>query len=255
MISNIFQKAALFGASTVAGVALSGTIMANSAQAGTMSYRSEFSVTSNSLNSEVITGDFSFTKTKLDSGEFSYKVMDFNANVIGRNFTLSQMRANPNPFLALNQALVEEKYQSILPSVLAGENSNYEGDGDFPPEDFSKTFGFDFGNVDFQPEDFSLKFGFDFVNGDFQPDNFDLVFNGGDLLKAGPLVSNIFPSISSEEATVLLVSVLGEGGTINFATTTVPEPTTIFGIGVLGVGLIATGRRSRSKKIKQKIAT
>ena len=63
MFSKIFQKTALFGASTVAGIALTGTIMANSAQAATI-YTSEFSITSNSLKTQVATGNFSFTKTE-----------------------------------------------------------------------------------------------------------------------------------------------------------------------------------------------
>ena len=72
MFSNIFQKAALLGASTVASVAFTCTMMAYSAQAATMSYISEFSVTSNSLNSNVLTANLSFTKTELAEGLFGY---------------------------------------------------------------------------------------------------------------------------------------------------------------------------------------
>ena len=128
MFSNIFQKTALLGASTVATVAISGTMIASSAQAATMSYTSEFSITSNSLNSELVTGDFSFTKTELDSGFFSYKLTGFNSTVGAFGFSeslgLSDIKENPNPFIAVNQAFVPDKYQAILPSVLADEDSN-----------------------------------------------------------------------------------------------------------------------------------
>ncbi|NJL80719.1 MAG: PEP-CTERM sorting domain-containing protein [Richelia sp. SM1_7_0] len=39
-----------------------------------------------------------------------------------------------------------------------------------------------------------------------------------------------------------------------FVQTSVPEPTTIFGIGFVGVGLTATRRKSLGKQIKQKTA-
>ena len=231
MFSNIIQKAALFGASTVAGIALTGTMMANSAQAATMSYRSEFSVTSNRLNSEVVTGDFSFTKTELDSGFFSYKLTDFNTSVgafgFNKSLTLDDVKENPVPFLALNQTLVEEgyleqKYQSILPSVLLNEDSNYVGDGDFPPNDFM---------YEFSGEKFATIM--------------------GDLT---PLVSALLPSVDTEQVTSLANVVFGAGGEINFTTTAVPEPTTIFALGVIGVGLTATRRKHATKKNKQKTA-
>ena len=231
MFSNIIQKAALFGARTVAGIALTGTMMANSAQAATMSYRSEFSVTSNRLNSEVVTGDFSFTKTELDSGFFSYKLTDFNTSVgafgFNKSLTLDDVKENPVPFLALNQTLVEEgyleqKYQSILPSVLLNEDSNYVGDGDFPPNDFM---------YEFSGEKFATIM--------------------GDLT---PLVSALLPSVDTEQVTSLANVVFGAGGEINFTTTAVPEPTTIFALGVIGVGLTATRRKHATKKNKQKTA-
>ncbi|MEL7246584.1 MAG: PEP-CTERM sorting domain-containing protein, partial [Cyanobacteria bacterium J06573_2] len=43
-----------------------------------------------------------------------------------------------------------------------------------------------------------------------------------------------------------------QGGEVSFTTTAVPEPTTIFGLGVVGVGLTATRRKRTAKKIKQK---
>lgn len=233
MFSNIFQKAALFGASTVAGVALTGTIMANSAQAATMSYTSEFSISSNSLNSELVTGDFSFTKTELNSGLFSYKLTDFNASAIGQTLTLSDVKADPNPFLAVNQAFVPDKYQAILPSVLADEDSNYVGNGDFPPPDFTRAFsGEEFAGI---------------------ADEYNLT----------SLISILVPSVDIQQATMLANFAFSEGGKISFKTTSVsqsnalasvPEPTTIFGIGVVGVGLVATRRKRATKKIKQKAA-
>ncbi len=235
MFSNIFQKAALFGASTVAGVALTGTMMANSAQAATISYTSEFSVTSNRLNSEVATGSFSFTKTELDSGFFSYKLTDFNSSFgafgVSKSLTLNDVRANPNPFLALNEAFMPDKYQSILPSVLAGEKSNYIGDGDFGEENLNFTFGFDLGDDN------------------FQADNFDFVFSSEDLNNAATLVSGI-----TGVNTDLARSFLSEGGEVSLTNTSVPEPTTVFGIGMVGVGLVATRRKRATKKIKQKAA-
>ena len=45
-----------------------------------------------------------------------------------------------------------------------------------------------------------------------------------------------------------------EGGEISLTTTSVPEPTTIFGLGVVGVGLVATRRKRANKQIKQKTA-
>jgi hypothetical protein len=232
MFSNIFQKAALFGASTVAGVALTGTMMANSAQAATMS---KFSISLNSLNSEVATGDFSFTKTELDTGFFSYELTEFNASVGAFGFyeslTLSDVKANPNPFLALNEAFMPDKYQSILPSVLAGEKSNYIGDGDFGEENLNFTFGFDLGDDN------------------FQADNFDFVFSSEDLNNAATLVSGI-----TGVNTDLARSFLSEGGEVSLTNTSVPEPTTVFGIGMVGVGLVATRRKRATKKIKQKAA-
>lgn len=233
MFSNIFQKAALFGASTVAGVALTGTMMASSAQAATMSYTSNFSVTSNSLNSEIATGDFSFDKTELNSGLFSYKLTDFNASAIGQTLTLSDVKADPNPFLAVNQAFVPDKYQAILPSVLADEDSNYVGNGDFPPPDFTRAFsGEEFAGI---------------------ADEYNLT----------SLISILVPSVDIQQATMLANFAFSEGGKISFKTTSVsqsnalasvPEPTTIFGIGVVGVGLVATRRKRATKKIKQKAA-
>jgi len=240
MFSNIFQKTALLGASTVASVALTGTIMANSAQAGTMSYTSQFSVTSNSLNSEVVTGDFSFTKTELtgeDSGLFSYTLTDFNANLMGvKSLTLKDVKGNPNPFLAFNTAFIPDKYQGILPRVLANENSHYKGDGDFPPEDFT--------------------FGFDLKDGNFQAENFDFVLSEKDLDNAATLVSTLAPSMFSNRVKDMAIDAFAEGGTVSFATTStsVPEPTTIFGLGIVGIGLTATRRKRKNKKIKQEIA-
>jgi hypothetical protein len=239
MFSNIFQKAALLGASTVASVALTGTIMANSAQAATMSYTSEFSITSNNLesmfgNGEVVTGDISFTKTELDSGSFSYKLIDFNAysgaslSMFGFNesLSLSDVKANPNPFLAVNQAFVPDKYQDILPSVLADEDSNYVGDGDFPPPDFTREFS---------GEEFAA-----FAN------------------QLTPLVSAFLESsnidVDAQEAELLLGLAFGEGGKVNFTTTAVPEPAAIFGLGIVGVGLATTRRKRAIKKIRQKAA-
>ncbi|MGB3640810.1 MAG: PEP-CTERM sorting domain-containing protein [Rivularia sp. (in: cyanobacteria)] len=234
MISNIFQKAALFGASTVASVALTGTMMASSAQAATISYTSNFSITSNSLNSEVVTGDFSYTKTELDTGFFSYELTDFNASVnasvgpfnFSESFTLSDIGSDPNPFLAVNQAFVPDKYQAILPSVLADQDSNYVGDGDFPPDDFTRQFS---------GEEFSA-----FAN------------------QLTPLVSAFLQSsdidVDPAQAESLLNSVFSKGGEVSFTTTSVPEPTAIFGIGVIGVGLVATRRKRTTKKIKQKAA-
>lgn len=244
MFSKIFQKAALFGASTVAGVALAGTVMATSAQAATMSYRSDFSVTSNSLNSDVVTGDFSFTKTDLNNGFFSYKLTDFNVSVgafgFNESLTLDDVKDNPVPFLALNQTLFEEgyleqKYQTILPSVLDGEDSNYVGDGDFPPEDFTSTFGLDLGDDN------------------FQADNFDFVFSQEDFGNIAASLSGIM-GVDTRLATTLAGLAFAEGGTVNFTTKEVPEPTAIFGIGMVGVGLTATRRRRASKKIKEKAA-
>ena len=262
MFSNIFQKAALFGASTVASVALTGTMMASSAQAATMSYTSNFSITSNNLesfitsnnlesmfgNGEVVTGDFSFTKTELDSGLFSYKLMDFNVysgaslSLLGFNESLSlgDVKANPNPFLAVNQAFVPDKYQAILPSVLADEDSNYVGDGDFPPPDFIR---------------------------EFSGEEFEAIMN-----KFTPLVSAFLESsdidIDTEEVIGLANAVFSGGGEVSLTTTStlvsqsssnlvsasVPEPTTIFGIGMVGVGLVTTRRKRAMKKIKQKAA-
>ncbi len=232
MFSKIFQKAALFGASTVAGVALTGTIMANSAQAATMSYTSEFSISSNSLKSEVATGSFSFTKTELDSGFFSYKLTDFNASAIGKTLSLSDVKADPNPFLAVNQSFVPQKYQAILPSVLADEDSNYVGNGDFPPPDFNRQF---------RREEFAAI-----------ADEYNLT----------SLISILVPSVDTATAEVLLNGVFSKGGEVSLTTTSsqsnalasVPEPTTIFGIGVMGVGLVATRRKRATKKIKQKAA-
>ncbi|WP_414619257.1 PEP-CTERM sorting domain-containing protein [Calothrix sp. CCY 0018] len=233
MFSNIFQKAALFGASTVAGVALTGTMMANSAQAATMSYTSEFSITSNSLKTEVATGKFSFTKTEktgADSGLFSYKLTDFNSSFgalgFSKSLSLNDVKANPNPFLAVNQAFVPDKYQNILPSVLAGDNSNYVGDGDFPPDDFIKEF---------TAQEFS---------------------GIADEYNLSSLISAFLPSVNAQQAEGLFNIAFNQGGKVSLTTTSksVPEPTTIFGIGVVGIGLVATRRKRASKKIKQKAA-
>ncbi|MDY6902205.1 MAG: PEP-CTERM sorting domain-containing protein [Cyanobacteriota bacterium] len=251
MLSNIFQKTALLGASTVASFALTGTMMANSAQAATMNYISEFSLNSNNLermfgDSEVATGDFSFTKTELDSGLFSYKLLDFNVysgtslNLFGFNesLDLSDVRANPNPFLAVNQAFVPDKYQAILPSVLANEDSNYIGDGDFPPPDFTRAFtGEEF--ADFANQLTPLVSAFlesSNINVDVQQVRTlaDLAFSGGG------------------EISLTTTSTVTQS-TSNLALASVPEPTTIFGLGIVGVGLTAT-RKRRSKKIKQKTA-
>ncbi len=255
MFSNIFQKAALFGASTVAGVALTGTMMASSAQAATMSYTSNFSVTSNSLNSEIATGDFSFDKTELtgnDAGLFSYKLEEFNVSVgafgFNESLTLDGVKASPSPFLALNQAFVPAKYQGILPSVLDGEDSNYVGDGDFGEENLTFTFGFDLGDDN------------------FTADGLDFVFSEEDFGNIAASLSGIM-DINIPLATTLASLVFGEGGTVNFTTTStpvpqsssnlasVPEPTSILGISIIGVGLTATRRKRASKKIKQKSAS
>ena len=230
MFSNIFQKTALLGASTVATVAISGTMIASSAQAATMSYTSEFSITSNSLNSELVTGDFSFTKTELDSGFFSYKLTGFNSTVGAFGFSeslgLSDIKENPNPFIAVNQAFVPDKYQAILPSVLADEDSNYVGDGDFPPPDFTRAFS---------GEEFSAF-----------------------AIQLTPLVSAFLQSsdidVDAAQVAMLADLAFSEGGEISLTTTSVPEPTTIFGLGVVGVGLVATRRKRANKQIKQKTA-
>lgn len=230
-----YQKAVLFSVGTVASLATTG-IITNPVQAATMSYRSEFSVTSNNLNGEVATGNFSFTKSEIASGKFSYKLTSFDASFgafgISKSLTLSDIKANPTPFTALNQAFVPDKYQNILPSVLAEENSNYVGDGDFPPDDFT----YQFTGEDFQ----------DIQN------------------KLTPFVSAFIPSIDTQQSTTLLNLAFSQGGKINFTTrqvsesgfvqTSVPEPTTIFGIGVVGVGLASTRRKTLGKQIKQKTA-
>jgi len=250
MFSNIFQKAALFGTSTVASVAFTGTMMANSAQAATMSYTSEFSITLNSLNAEVATGDLDFTKTELNSGLFSYKLTDFNASSskflenfgIKQSLSLSDITDNPTAFTQLNDEYVPNKYQSILPSILAGDDSNYVGDGDFPPENF--TFGFNLGDDN------------------SQTDNFDVVFSQENLDN----VAELFSGLTGFDAQSVK-GLLSQGGEVSFINTStlvsesnaglksVPEPTTIFGLGIVGVGLTATRRKRAKKKIKQKTAT
>ncbi|MEO1377273.1 MAG: PEP-CTERM sorting domain-containing protein [Cyanobacteria bacterium J06635_10] len=240
MFSNIFKKASVFGASTVAGVALSGAIAANSAQAATMTYRSEFSVTSNSINNDFITGDFDFTKTELDSGGFSYEVTGFNANILNEKFTLSDMRKNPEPFRAINQIFVPQSYQTILESAINGKNSDIVN-GDIGE-----------GNLDF-------TFGFDFGDGNFQAEQFDFDFTLEDLDNAAELASNLIKSIPSNVTKFSVYLSLSQGGQINVTTKNVttkavPEPTTLFGIGVVTVGLAATRRKRASKKIKQKVA-
>ncbi|MEB3216354.1 MAG: PEP-CTERM sorting domain-containing protein [Nostocales cyanobacterium 94392] len=222
-----YQKAVLFSVATVAGFAATGTIMINPVQAATMSYKSEFNLTSNSLDSEVATGNFSFTKTELASGKFSYKLISFDASFgafgINKSLSLNDIKANPTPFTALNQAFVPDKYQNILPSVLTGADSNYVGDGDFPPDDFTYQFtGEEFKDIQNQ---------------------------------LTPFVSAFMPSIDTQQSTALLNLAFGKGGKVSFTTTqvseptfvqtSVPEPTTIFGIGVVGVGLIATRRKNR----------
>lgn len=247
MFSKIYQKAALIGFGTVASFAFIGSIINNSAQAATISYTSEFSVTSNSLNSEVVTGSLSFSKTELDSGLFSYKLINFDTTLsaLGRtkSLDLNDVKANPNPFLAVNQAFVPQKYQAILPSVLADENSNYVGDGDFPPPDFTKKF---------TGEEFTT-----YAN------------------QLTPLISSFLESSNiqlSQEQTQQTQQIAGlinlafsQGGEVTLKTTSVtlpnsdlvsasvPEPTTIIGLGVIGIGLTAT-RKRKSKKIKQKVA-
>ena len=61
MFSNFFQKATLIGVATLTSFAMTGTLSANSAQAAT-SNRSELTLTSNTLNSQNVTGNSSFTK-------------------------------------------------------------------------------------------------------------------------------------------------------------------------------------------------
>ncbi|MGD1913225.1 MAG: PEP-CTERM sorting domain-containing protein [Rivularia sp. (in: cyanobacteria)] len=240
MFSNIFKKVAVFGASTVAGVALSGAIATNSAQAASMTYRSEFSVTSNTFNNDFITGDFDFTKTELDSGGFSYEVTGFNANVLNEEFTLSDIRKKPNQFGAINQIFVPESYQAILQSAINGKNS-------------------DIVNSDLGEGNSTFTFGFDFGDGNFQADQFDFDFTSEDLDNAAELASNLITSIPSNVTRFSVYLSLLEGGQINVTTKNVttkavPEPTTLFGIGVVTVGLAATRRKRASKKIKQKAA-
>lgn len=230
MLSSILKKTVLLGATTVASVAVSGTMMASSVQAATMSYTSTFSVTSNNLNSELVTGDFSFSKTELDSGLFSYKLTGFNSTVGAFGFSesleLSDIQSNPNPFLAVNQAFVPDKYQAILPSILADKDSNYIGDGDFPPPDFTRAF---------TGEEF-----FTYAN------------------QLTPLVSSFLESsdigLDTTQVTGLLNLAFAGGGEVNFTTKSVPEPTTIFGLSIVGVGLVATRRKRANKQIKQKTA-
>ncbi|NJO65124.1 MAG: PEP-CTERM sorting domain-containing protein [Richelia sp. RM2_1_2] len=230
-----YQKAVLFSVGSIASLATTG-IITNPVQAATMSYNSEFSVSSNRLNGEVATGNFSFTKTELASGKFSYKLTSFDASLgafgISKNLTLSDIKANPTPFTALNQAFVPDKYQNILPSVLTGKDSNYVGDGDFPPDDFT----------------------YQFTGEEFQDIQNQLT----------PFVSAFIPSIDTQQSTTLLNLAFSQGGKVSFTTTqvsesgfvqtSVPEPTTIFGIGFVGVGLTATRRKSLGKQIKQKTA-
>lgn len=251
MFSNIFQKAALLGASTVASLTLTGMIA--SAQAATMSYTSNFSVISNSLNGEVAAGEFSFDKTELDSGLFSYQLTDFNSYFgafgISESLSLSDVKANPNPFLAFNQAFVPEKYQAILPSALANEESNYVGDGDFPPPDFTRGFS---------GEEFSG------IKNGLTPLVSNLIESSDSNTKG--FLNLFFGSNINNQATGLLDTVFGQGVEVSFTTTStpvsqsssnlasVPEPTTVFGIGIVGVGLVATRRKRTAKKIKQKAA-
>ncbi|MGB6301855.1 MAG: PEP-CTERM sorting domain-containing protein [Rivularia sp. (in: cyanobacteria)] len=255
MFSNIFQKAALLGASTVASVALTG-MMASSAQAATMSsYTSNFSVSLNSLSSELATGDFSFTKTEQDTGFFSYELTDFNASVnasvntvfgifnFSESLTFNDVTTNPNLFQAINQAFVPDKYQGILPNVLADKDFDYIGDGDFGEENLNFTFGFDLGDDN------------------FQADNFDFVFNSEDLNNAATLVSDITgvnPGLAkpflSGGGEISLTTTLVSQSNSNLVSASVPEPTTVFGIGIVGVGLFATRRKRAIKKIKQKAA-
>ncbi|MBV6623948.1 MAG: PEP-CTERM sorting domain-containing protein [Rivularia sp. (in: Bacteria)] len=244
MFSNLYKKAALFGASAVASVAFTG--MASSAEAATMTYRSEFGLTANSLqvgtrpkleNFLVLNGDFSFTKTELNSGKFSYKLTDFNLSLAATGtLTLNDIQTNSDPFLAINQALIPQKYQDVLPSVLAGEDSNYVGDGDFPPDDFT----------------------YEFTGQEFRAFSNQLT----------PLLTAFLESTSSdididssraEELTGALNVIFAKGGKFSLQTTStttasVPEPASILGLGIVGVGLVTTRRKRAVKKIKQKTA-
>jgi hypothetical protein len=231
MFSNIFQKAALLGASTVASVALTG-MMASSAQAATMSsYTSNFSLTSNNLDAEVVAGEFSYTKTELDSGLFSYKLEDFNAQVMNRSFTISDI-PKISPFLtSLNDAFTPDNYQSILPSVLENDVTNV----DLPALNLTRIFS-----------------GNEFTE-------FASEYNLTSLLSA------FVPPDQTQRAEALLGIAFSGGGEISLTTTStsvpqsgsnlasVPEPTSILGIGIIGVGLTATRRKRATKKIKQKV--
>ncbi len=224
MLSNVFQKAALFGASTVASVALTGTMMASSAQAATMSYTSEFSITSNNFDTEIVTGDFSYTKTELDSGSFSYKLEDFNAQVMNRSFTISDIPKISPLLISLNDDFTPDNYQSILPSVLENDVTNV----DLPALNLNRIFS---GN---EFKEFASEY------------------------KLTSLLSDFLPPDKTEVAAGLLNIAFSGGGEISLTTTStsasVPEPTTIFGLGMVGVGLTATRRRRARRKIKQKMA-
>ena len=164
------------------------------------------------------------------------------------------MRKNPEPFRAINQIFVPESYQTILQSAINGKNSDIVN-SDLGEGNSTFTFGFDLG------DDGDIDFG-DFQvdgNSNFPADNFHFDFTSEDLDNAAELASNLITSIPSNVTRFSVYLSLLEGGQINVTTKNVttkavPEPTTLFGIGVVTVGLAATRRKRASKKIKQKAA-
>lgn len=115
------------------------------------------------------------------------------------------------------------QYQNVLPRILNGDPTEFDyiGDGDFPPADFSYAF------PPFQPQ--SISYPFSPLVAYFA----DLFPQGGQINFTTQLVADNLPAMAT----------LGINDTSNAVAT--PEPTTLAGLGLAGLGLAIAHRRKQ----------
>lgn len=233
MFQRIVQQASALGVGAAVSIAAIGAFQ--QAQAATFTYTSTLTVTANSFpGTSIATGSATYTKTDLPASQVGYKVTAANLVALGTDYTLADLISNPAPAQLIN-GFLPTKYQGILPNILSNATYDYVGDGGFPPS--NATYAFDATEVaaaiaQAQPYVATLS-----------PSQQVFFNSAAGLFAQGGTVSFSSQLVASQPDPVPPTVVLPDVNVTGAAA--VPEPLTLAGTAIAGIGAVVARRRSR----------
>lgn len=228
MSQRLLQTMVAAVATGVVSGAVSGAIHAEPAQAAGLTYESDFTLTSATVADPIATAAVIFSKAPslTQAGLFDYTIESITASFQGINYSQADLLTPSNIAFAQGlNAFLPSKYQQLLPNFLSGTTPTYTGDGDFPPAD-PLTYAFSAQEV-----------------------------SAGLSL----LAPNLSPSQLSQVTAI--AALFPQGGEASFSSTLIastpgnlissegaPEPTTMAGLALAGLGLVGARRRLHKGK-------